>query len=823
MGKIIGIDLGTHNSVAGVLDGPQPRVLESREGQPEIRSVVSIKQRKKGGNAEVLTGDTAIANWALNPKNTIVAVKRLMGRGIRDPQVQKIRERVLYEIVEPSDGTQDSVRVIMGGREYSPAEISAMILRKIKEDAEHRLGTEVTHAVVTVPAYFSQVQKKATRQATFEAGMKLIQLLEEPTAAAIAFGMDAREAEPKPKTIVVYDLGGGTFDVSVMLMSGGTFAPMSLQGNMWLGGVDFDQVIVDRMLAYVEDEYGVNRSTFSSHPRVLARLQQVAQKAKETLSSSQSADIVVDGLYQDDDGNLIDLEMEVTVEEFEKAIEPLVSEAQQLTQKAVEKAHLAPEDVDYVIMAGNSSRIPLVQRSMEALFPPVVGEGEKKPRVLNTVPPKLSVAMGAAIIAARIGARMVCQAPHPDNREKECGHVNEDGASMCADCGQPLTLEIQQPVASESGGDVAKIPFEIEPPHGIAPFNYGTQSDDDRFNLFIREGDPCPTAEPKTQVFYTSVPNQRMISIPVYGGDDLAKASSNEKQGEAFAILPAGLAKRTPVRIKLELDRDGIFHLSAHLEDGTDLKPWVVEGERDAKAIDKIHKAEQIVGQKTPVVSPEERKQFEAARSRALDRMRAKDFDGALREADQLVELAEQAGSGVADDLVANARAAINFVEFIQQNYGWALTPSDVTRLNEVVKWLSAGLASGANEDLSQGLAALDRALQALSPMVSTLLTIRRVIAGTIGAQDPALAADLERRFSGLERGLASGAPGVVEQMDAFIAELNDILKRSGAGIECPNGHVVPVGERYCPSPGCGFDVTRLVSGPGGSGEFRSL
>lgn len=823
MGKIIGIDLGTTNSVAAILDGPQPRVLEIRGAtKSEMPSAVSIKQRSKGRDTEFLVGDVAIGNWPLNPKNTIVWIKRLMGRGMRDPEVQKVKERVLYDVVEPSDGTRDSVRVIMGGREYSPVEISAMVLRKIKEDAEHRLGTEVTHAVVTVPAYFSQVQKKATRQATFEAGMKLIQLLEEPTAAAIAFGMDTSDAEPK--TIVVYDLGGGTFDVSVMLMSGGTFAPLGLQGNMWLGGVDFDQVIVERMLAHVEAEYGIDRSALASKPRTLARLQQVAQKAKETLSSSQSADIVVDSVYQDEEGNLIDLNMEITVEEFEKAIGPLVSQAQALTQKAIEKAHLGPEEVDFVIMAGNSSRIPLVQRSMEALFPPVLGkDGEKKTRVLNTVPPKLSVAMGAAIIAARIGARMVCQAPHPDDREKECGHVNEDGAVSCAECGEPLKLEIQQPVEAGRGGEASDIPIQIDPPHGIAPFNYGTQSDDDRFNLFIRGGDSFPTAEPRTQVFYTVVPNQRMISIPVYGGDNLEKASLNEKQGEAFAILPGGLPKRTPVRITLVLDGDGIFHVSAHLEDGTDLDPWVVEGDRDAKAIDQIHKAEQILGQKAPVVSPEERRQFEAARSRALDRMRAKDFDGALKEADQLVGEAEHAGTGAAGDVAANARACIGFVQFIQQNYGWALTPADVTRLSKAIDQLSAGLASGAESDLKQGLAAVDRALQALPPTVSTLLTIRNVIAGTIGTQDPALAADLERRFSALERGLASGAAGAVEQLNAFTAELNVILQRfTGVpGTPCPNcDATIPIGERYC---GCGFDQTGVSSNPVASGEFGRL
>ena len=293
-GRRIGIDLGTTNSVVAVLDGPQPRVLESREGRPQVPSVVGLRRRKKGkkggggGDGEVLVGSVAYDNWPMAPKDTIVSVKRLMGRRAADADVQKVRETFQYEVVEPSDGTKDSVRVVMGGEEYSPVDISARILRKMKEDAEFRLNEPVTHAVITVPAYFNQRQKGATREAGRRAGLHVMKVLEEPTAAAVAYGIEQTESSD-PKYILVYDLGGGTFDISILMWAGNVFAPINLQGDMWLGGDNFDQILVDHALAYVREEFEMDPT---GDERFMVALRKAARETKELLTFSSSADPV---------------------------------------------------------------------------------------------------------------------------------------------------------------------------------------------------------------------------------------------------------------------------------------------------------------------------------------------------------------------------------------------------------------------------------------------------------------------------------------------------------------------------------------------------
>lgn len=224
MGRIVGIDLGTTNSVVATVEMGGCRILQNKENEYQTRSVVGYHR------GEFLVGTPAMNRWTQAPKDTIISIKRLMGRAVSDPEVEKVKSKYLYEIVEPSDGTKDSVRVKLGGKEYSPEEISAMILAKLKKDAEFVLGEEVTHAVITVPAYFSDKQRHATREAGLKAGLTVMKLLDEPTAAAIAFGMDSRDDEAK--SIVVYDLGGGTFDVSVLMMAAGSFSPLNLESTI---------------------------------------------------------------------------------------------------------------------------------------------------------------------------------------------------------------------------------------------------------------------------------------------------------------------------------------------------------------------------------------------------------------------------------------------------------------------------------------------------------------------------------------------------------------------------------------------------------------
>ena len=243
MAKVIGCDLGTTNSVIAIRQA-EMKVLQSRENQDSIPSVVGSHRD------QIIVGSLAVDRMMSAPENTIVSIKRLMGRAYRDPEVERVKSRYLYKIVPPSEGTDDDLRVMLGGRQYSPIEISSQILKKVKEDAELRLNDAVEFAVITVPAYFSDKQRDATRKAGQMAGLKVQKILDEPTAAAIAFGVD-NVGPNDAANILVYDLGGGTFDISVLTVVGGIFAQLDIEGDMWLGGDDFDHKIMDCVIEHV--------------------------------------------------------------------------------------------------------------------------------------------------------------------------------------------------------------------------------------------------------------------------------------------------------------------------------------------------------------------------------------------------------------------------------------------------------------------------------------------------------------------------------------------------------------------------------------------
>jgi molecular chaperone DnaK (HSP70) len=834
MGKLVGIDLGTTNTVIAVVDGPRPRVLDSREGRPEISSVVSLKRRKGRKEApgadggEILVGDGAYDNWGFSPRDTVLSIKRLMGRAMADPEVQKIREWAQFKVTAPTRGTKDSVRVVLGDSEYAPEDISAMILRKAKEDAEFRLGSDVTHAVVTVPAYFSQVQREATRRAGLKAGLKVIKVLDEPTAAAIAFGQDSHD--DAPRTLLVYDLGGGTFDVSLLMVAGNTFAPLTLEGDMWLGGDSLDQCLVDRVVRWVKEEYDLD--PLANH-RFMAELRKAARKVKERLSASQSADLMLTGMLQDPDGNLIDVDLEISRDELERSILPLIGahrvcacgvanhpeedrcgecgaslagrpvvdgKALRIVKRALANENLTPDQVDHVLMAGNSSAVPLVQRSMEELF----GAG----KVLRKVHPKHSVAMGAAILAAWTGERLVCSAPDPADPKRECGHVNEPDATVCAHCGASLVLE-QEPAPMEVPSNGAAIVVVRKKPGtvgGIAPFHYGTQTAGDRFNLFIRKGDPFPTDDPAAQTFYTRTPRQRMVSIPVYGGDHLDSASANELQGQAFALLPPDLPAETPVRITLALDGDGVFVMTAYLGDGRRLDPWIVKGDADAVAIEGLERVEALLAEKADALSPQEKAKLEKRRESVFDRMKAKDFDGAVQEVGALEKDVGEAGAPGGDmSLREKAEALMGFAQFVLGEYGWAFDdPNVVYRITRAVESAQEALARGNDAKLQEAVTVLDKATDDLPQAVQAFLALKGAILSQIQPVDRATAAELMAEVAEIEKGVKDGNMSVLLRLESVFKRVQEAIaevetKRSGARRCASCGAEMGRGDRYCP------------------------
>ncbi|MDG5767990.1 molecular chaperone DnaK [Balneolales bacterium ANBcel1] len=371
MGKIIGIDLGTTNSCVAVMEGNEPVVIQNAEGGRTTPSVVAFSK-----DGERLVGAPAKRQAITNPEKTISSIKRFMGR-FHD-EVKSEQKTVSYKIVKADDGT---ARVDVGDRTYAPQEISAMILQKMKQTAEEYLGEKVTEAVITVPAYFNDAQRKATQEAGKIAGLEVKRIINEPTAASLAYGLDKKD---KSMTIAVYDLGGGTFDISILELGDGVFEVKSTDGDTHLGGDDFD----DRILNYLADEFKKSDGIdLKKDAMALQRLRDAAEKAKVELSSSQKTNINLPFITADSSGPK-HLSIDLTRSKFEQLVEDLVQRTLKPCENALKGAKLKKSEIDQVILVGGSTRIPKIQEVVKEFF-------EKEPS--KGVNPDEVVAVGAAI------------------------------------------------------------------------------------------------------------------------------------------------------------------------------------------------------------------------------------------------------------------------------------------------------------------------------------------------------------------------------------------------------------------------------------------
>ncbi|GIW61348.1 MAG: chaperone protein DnaK [Patescibacteria group bacterium] len=369
MGKIIGIDLGTTNSCVAVMEGGQPKVIHSAEGRNVIPSVVDPIAR--------IVGDVAKRQMVLKPKRTIFSVKRLMGRKFDDPSVQEDIKWLPYTVKAGRDGM---AVVEVEGKTFTPQEISAMILQKIKADAEAYLGEKVTEAVITVPAYFDDSQRQATKQAGEIAGLTVKRIINEPTAAALAYGLDKKNAH----TIAVYDLGGGTFDISILELGDGVYEVKSTNGDTHLGGDNFDQVIID----YIADEFKKEHNIdLRKDPQALQRLKEAAEKAKIELSSTQEAQINLPFITQGPEGPL-HLVMSLSRAKLEQLVDHLIQKTLKPVELALKDAGITAKNIDEVVLVGGMTRMPKIVETVTKFF-------GKEPN--KSVNPDEVVAVGAAI------------------------------------------------------------------------------------------------------------------------------------------------------------------------------------------------------------------------------------------------------------------------------------------------------------------------------------------------------------------------------------------------------------------------------------------
>lgn len=374
MAKIIGIDLGTTNSVVAVMEGDQPKVLINSAGSRLTPSVVAFTEK-----GERLVGTIAKNQQVTNPKNTIFSIKRFMGR--RHSEVESEEKMVPYEV---TGAREDMVKVKIRGKEHTPEEISAFVLMDLKKTAEDYLGEKVTEAVITVPAYFNDAQRQATKNAGEIAGLKVLRVLPEPTAAALAYGLDKKKNEK----ILVFDLGGGTFDVSVLDVGDGVFEVLSINGNTHLGGDDLDEVLINHLAEEFRKQNGID---LRKDPMALQRLKEAAEKAKIELSSNMETTINLPFITADASGPK-HLQLTVTRSRFEELIRPLVEKCRQPVLDALRDAKLAAGAIDEVVLVGGSTRVPMVGKMVKDLF------GGKEPN--RSVNPDEVVAIGAAIQGA---------------------------------------------------------------------------------------------------------------------------------------------------------------------------------------------------------------------------------------------------------------------------------------------------------------------------------------------------------------------------------------------------------------------------------------
>lgn len=531
MTQAIGIDLGTTNSVGCVVQNDQPRVILNTFHEELTPSVVQYEQFDEEDEGIIQVGRPAFNQAKLFPEDTIFSIKRIIGRKFGAENVEKLRELANYEIMESEEPVKGLAAVRMGGKTYLPEDISGMILSNVAKYCGDHLRSDVTHAVITVPAYFGEPEKAATREAGCKAGLVVKTLLPEPTAAALAYGV---EAKTEGSFLLVYDLGGGTFDISIISIVEQNYNVMAVHGDHFLGGDDFDEKIVEKILAHVEDKHGEDLSDNTPF-RIVAKRE--AENAKKILSNAETASILIPEAAEVGDKK-INIRMRITREEFEDSIRDLVSRSIDLTREALNSQSLSAEDIDTVLLVGGSTAVPLVRQEIENLFGP--------DKVRHDVNPMHCVAMGAAIMADRMKG---IECP-------ECKEVCDESASQCSNCGASLSA--------------ARAALENMEVTEITTNHFGIQAvsgdDPHAFTVLVEKGTEIPMAESRSATLYTTEEDQDRIRLPVYEGLG-SSVLQNSRIGVMECDLPVGLPKNHPVDISLKVDRQSIVSVNVAVDE----------------------------------------------------------------------------------------------------------------------------------------------------------------------------------------------------------------------------------------------------------------
>jgi molecular chaperone DnaK len=509
------------------------------DGNTFTPSVISYYVTKKSPQGQFVIGTQALNNAERAPHQTIFSIKRLMGRSFADHKVEEVRSHVNYEIVAAEDESDPGVYVQINSERYSPIQISAMILKKIKDEVQKALGQEVTHAVITVPAYFDERQRAATRKAGEEAGLIVKRIIDEPTAAAIAFGSlqgTARPAETGAPSkaaghrVLVFDLGGGTFDISIIQIVGDQYEVLDLNGSNWLGGDDFDRRITEVIIQHVRDQFNFDPT---SDPRFLMIAKREAEQAKKALSHQDEYELVAGAVSRDDSNEVIDLDLVLTRDDFNRRIQSLVDTAIDLVKETLKRQNLSVGDITEVLLVGGSTAVPLVYDTVVDLF------GSE--RVRRHVDPMHCVALGAAILGNKL---VGIQCP-------KCQHINEDeNVPNCVLCQEPLAAG-----RSVSGINLHEVTAKTL---GIAVVR---GNNPDHFQPIIPKGTAYPLKSPRRQDFRPSTENQKLIRIPVFEGE-ASLASQNELQGVLEFLLPQSVPASATISVLFNYDQNRVVEVT---------------------------------------------------------------------------------------------------------------------------------------------------------------------------------------------------------------------------------------------------------------------
>lgn len=617
MSKILGIDLGTTNSCMAITEGGQPKVLENKEGNRTTPSIIAVSK-----SGERLVGQLAKRQAVTNPQNTLHSIKRLIGRSFSDKEVKEVADHAPYKIV--ADG--DKVKVTMGDKDYSAPEISAMVLQKLKADAEEKTGEKITQAVITVPAYFDDSQRQATKNAGEIAGLEVLRIINEPTAAAFAYGFDKKDDQQ----VVVYDLGGGTFDVSVLDISHdaeeghSTVEVKSTNGDTHLGGDDFDNKIIKWILEEFKKTEGID---LSSDPLSLQRVKDAAEKVKIELSSTPESEINEPFITSTADGPK-HLNLKLSRAKLEELVGDLVEKTMTPVKKALEDAGMQKTDIDEVILVGGMTRMPLVQKKVEEFF-------GKKPNV--SVNPDEVVATGAAIQAGQLQ------------------------------------------------GDLGKEILLLD----VTPLSLGIETMGAVCTKLIEKNTTIPTS--KTQVFSTAADNQPSVEIHVLQGER-EMAADNKTLGrfmlDGVPPAPRGVPQ---IEVKFDIDANGILNVSAkdkgtgkeqsiRIEASSGLSDEEVEKmkkDAEAHAEDDKKKREMIevkntadtmvyttekmmkeVEEKKIEITDEEKKKVEDALAKVKELKEGEDMEALKKASEELTEAAQAVGMKMYQAESDSAKAA---------------------------------------------------------------------------------------------------------------------------------------------------------------------